>query len=467
VALDIHGALLASEEAIVDVRHRDRIREIYVIDRALDRNDRGLAGLGSDEMQAFLQQFAATIRVNPRVVARLSAADLIIYAPGTQHSSLFPSYLTPGLSRAIATNLNAIKLLITNIQPDSETVDVSAVDLIDRALFYLRDKGSLTTPAPCLITHYLINDPASAPSEAYVPLGALESLDDPRLVRIANYEDGATGRHDATKILAPFIDSLLAPERRLRVGIYLHDATSADKLTQSLLEIVRGGVAELPAQVTALYLGAPLDAEFTASLPFPVRAISAEAVTPTLASESFDYVMLFESSGMYRGEDIVSLVSQLAFVPLDAVWGSRRLSVNDVKEAIRLLYRRKWLLGTVSYFGSHLLSLLYLVFYGRYIYDSLSGVRAIRTRYLSDLRVDPGHKLANHQLLTALLRDRAEILETPVRFFPIGPRQARRTTIMDGLQAVLMIVARRWWGRPKRPQEPVASADERLRIEKT
>ena len=30
--------------------------------------------------------------MNPRLGAALQKADLIIYAPGTQHSSLFPSY---------------------------------------------------------------------------------------------------------------------------------------------------------------------------------------------------------------------------------------------------------------------------------------------------------------------------------------------------------------------------------------
>ena len=174
------------------------------------------------------------------------------------------------------------------------------------------------------------------------------------------------------------------------------------------------------------------------------------------ATAGFDYVVLFESSGMYRGEDVVGLVSQLVFLPLDAVWGSRRLSVNDVQEAMRLVYRRKWLLGTVSYFGSHLLSLLYLVLYGRYIYDSLSGVRAIRARFLSDLHVEPGHKQANHQLLTALLRHRAEILETPVRFFPIGPHQTRRTTILDGVRAAVAIVDGRGWGRLTRAGRPTA-----------
>ncbi len=390
------------------------------------------------------------------MVERIEAADLIIYAPGTQHSSLFPSYLTPGVSEAIAGNLHAIKLLITNIQPDAEIVDVSAVDLIDRALFYLRDKGRLATPAPCLITHYLINDPASAGADAYVPLGAVESLEDPRLVRIGNYEDGVTGRHDASKVLAPFIASLLGPERELRVAVYLHDATSADKLTQSLLEMVRGGVSDLPVRLAAFHGGAPLDAALVASLPFPVRPLAAADVAPTLADGGFDYVVFFESSGMYRGEDVVGLVSQLVFLPLDAVWGSRRLSVNDVQEAMRLVYRRKWLLGSVSYFGSHLLSLLYLVLYGRYIYDSLSGVRAIRARFVSALHVEPGHKQANHQMLTALLRHRAEILETPVRFFPIGPHQTRRTTILDGVRAALAIVTGRGWGRLTRRRPPTS-----------
>jgi hypothetical protein len=229
-------------------------------------------------------------------------------------------------------------------------------------------------------------------------------------------------------------------------------AAGQDKKPDVLLKIEghRGGVSTLPVQVTAFHGGPALDAAFVASLPFPVRRLEAADVAPAVLDGGFDYVVLFESSGMYRGEDVVGLASQLVFLPLDAVWGSRRLSVNDIQEAMRLVYRRRWLLGTISYFGSHLLSLLYLVLYGRYIYDSLSGVRAIRSRFLSALHVEPGHKQANHQILTALLRQRAEVLETPVRFFPIGPHQTRRTSVLDGVRAALAIVVHRGWGRLKR-----------------
>ena len=62
------------------------------------------------------------------------------------------------------------------------------------------------------------------------------------------------------------------------------------------------------------------------------------------------------------------------------MWGSRRLSVRDIHESYRLRYRHRALLGAISYAGSHVLSLLYLALYGRYVSDTLSAARAVRVR---------------------------------------------------------------------------------------
>ena len=88
------------------------------------------------EQKEFLQKCSRAVPINGRLLERIAASDLIVYSPGTQHSSLFPSYLTPGLGGAIARNLTAIKLLITNIQEDAEIADSSAVDIIERAVYY-------------------------------------------------------------------------------------------------------------------------------------------------------------------------------------------------------------------------------------------------------------------------------------------------------------------------------------------
>jgi 2-phospho-L-lactate transferase/gluconeogenesis factor (CofD/UPF0052 family) len=459
VAVDRQGRLLGSEEEIVDATRRNEIDEIFLIDRPVAAEDRAAwARQEVGELRRRLAERSVDIRLNPALIDRIAGADVIIYAPGTQHSSLFPSYMTRGLSAAIASNLQAIKLLVTNIQEDAEIAGSSAVDLVDRALHYLKEKGRLGLPAPSLITHFLLNDPALAAAGApYVPLGPLDRLKDPRLVRIANYEDGVTGRHDAARVLAPFIDSFLTRRDRPRVAVLLHHDDSLDKLSQTILEIVRGGIDAIPVTLTIFYSHAStLDAQFVQTLPFAVRNLAAPAgelgpaLRAALSDTDFQYVVLFESSGMYRGEDVVSLASHLRFVSLDAVWGSRRLSARAIAEAYRLRYQHNAMLGAISYVGSHLLSAMYLLLYGRYISDTLSAALAVRTPYLLEPGVDPMMKGANHALLSALLRDRAEILETPVQFFPLSPSRARRTTVVDGLRALATILAGRFKPRPGR-----------------
>ena len=461
VGIDSAGRLLATEEELVDGTRPHRVADIFLIARPLSAEERTRFERSPDDVKRLLESLSEHPALNARLEAKIAAADLIIYAPGTQHSSLFPSYLTPGLSAAIAGNLSAIKLLITNIQSDAEITGSNAVDIIDRAVFYLKEKGRVDLPTPCLITHYLVNDPERGDAETpYVPLGPLDSIEDPRLVRIGYYEEGVTGRHDAARVLAPFIDTLLAHDERRRVAVLLHDAGSTNKSVQSLLEMVRGGIARVPLDLTVFYAGDDLDVRVTSRLPFAVTRLPAGDASFAAAAKGggFDYVALFESSGMYRGEDLVALVSHLVGGRLDAVWGSRRLSVRDIEESYRLRYRKNAWLGAISYAGSHVLSLAYLLLYGRYISDTLSAVRAIRAADAFDPAIDLTDKRANHLLLSSLLRRRAEILEIPVRFFPISPERVKRTTPLEGLQALGTILWRRFASMPARAVETTSPA---------
>ena len=454
VAIDRDDRVLAQEADIVDAKLRNRIRDIYLIDRPLSGGDLDeLQGTAPALAAALLERRTPAIALNPRLGDRIAEADLIVYAPGTQHSSLFPSYLTPGLSTAIARNVRAIKLFITNIQADAEITGSSAVDIIERAVYYLKEKGRVPLPAPAFLTHYLINDPGhSQPELRYVPLGRLESLEDPRLVRIGNYEEGVTGRHDAEKILGPFVDALLARRQdRQRVAVLLHDAGAPDKISQTLLEMVRGELQDQPVAPTVFYeAAAALPAEFVRLLPFEARHVAPldsagtdRAFRETLIRERFEYLILFESSGMYNGEDVAGLAGHLTFGRLDAVWGSRRLSVRDIQESYRLKYRHNVWLGAISYAGSHVLSLLYLMLYGRYVSDTLSAARAVRVSIACGIDVGLTDKQANQHLLAALFGRRAEMYEIPVQFFPMSPERVRRTSVIDGVLSLFAIAWRR------------------------
>jgi 2-phospho-L-lactate transferase/gluconeogenesis factor (CofD/UPF0052 family) len=452
VAIDAQGQILANEADIVDTKRRNRIAELFLIsDRPSDQDVARLNAAGPEAARAFFTERLIIPAPNPALLEKLREADIIVYAPGTQHSSLFPSYLTPGVGPAIAQNLRAFKILITNLQGDADLAESSAVEIVERAVYYLREKGRLSLATPCLITHYLINDPKhSEERDVYLPLGLVDTLEDPRLVRIGNYEDGVTGRHDASKLLQPFIQSFLR-DRRIRVGILFQGSLSINKITQTMIEMVRSDFGDLDVDATVFYESPDsLPSDFLECLPFRVRNVwnNAPEAAAIYDVNSYDYVVLFESSGMYKGEDVIPLMAHLVAGQLDAVWGSRRLSLTDIHHAYRMLHHSTPIRGAVSYLGSHLLSLACLFLYGRYVSDTLSGVRAIRTSILRKHDLDPKHPIANFQMLAVLLRSGAEVIETPVRYFPISPEKVKRTSVGEGFAALWTLIRGRLTRRP-------------------
>jgi hypothetical protein len=82
------------------------------------------------------------------------------------------------------------------------------------------------------------------------------------------------------------------------------------------------------------------------------------------------------------------------------------------------------------------LSLACLGLFGRYLSDTLSGVRAVRAEDAIAAKVPLTNRLINHHLLADLLRRKADILEGPVQFVPLSPDRVRRTTVSDGLKAL-------------------------------
>jgi hypothetical protein len=142
------------------------------------------------------------------------------------------------------------------------------------------------------------------------------------------------------------------------------------------------------------------------------------------------------------------------------VWGSRRLSVRDIEASYRLKYRKRAVIGAISYAGSHMLSLAYLLLFGRYVSDTLSGARAVRVADALATPVGLTHKQVNQYLLTTMLRRKAEMFEVPVHFYSLSPVQVRRTSPLDGLRALGRILVERLRTRPPRGRAASVSRTE-------
>ena len=86
--------------------------------------------------QRELESLDKNPKINLDLINLLSNADLIIYGPGTQITSLFPSYMTENLGKIISKNLSATKFFICNIIEDHDILNQSTNEILEEFVFY-------------------------------------------------------------------------------------------------------------------------------------------------------------------------------------------------------------------------------------------------------------------------------------------------------------------------------------------
>src|SRR5581483_6609468 len=103
------GTMLLNEADIVAAQDTGKISRLYLVDEQTYRTRVESSPEPPGGWRAVCQTGDVTPRLNPEAKRALERADVIIYGPGTQHSSLFPSYMTEGVAETIAANKTADK----------------------------------------------------------------------------------------------------------------------------------------------------------------------------------------------------------------------------------------------------------------------------------------------------------------------------------------------------------------------
>jgi 2-phospho-L-lactate transferase/gluconeogenesis factor (CofD/UPF0052 family) len=192
--------VLYSEAEIVELRSNVLIDSVYLLDRPLDRTR--FASLSLDEQRYFLSHHHAAASASPGVRLALEQADIIVYSAGTQHSSLYPTYMSRGLAETIAGNRGALKVFVTNIGADYETPSYRASDYIRGAYKYLRLAEGRQYAIPELFTAVLINNGRRKADETYVDYDEENYADIPVRRIVDDFESAdAPGKHDGSRVI--------------------------------------------------------------------------------------------------------------------------------------------------------------------------------------------------------------------------------------------------------------------------
>ena len=205
VALRENGQMLYSEADIVELRSNVRIESLFLLDNLLDKEP--FDALSIDEKRYYLERHHCYVSVSSGVKLALQQADIIIYSAGTQHSSLYPTYMSVGLAQAIADNKSAYKVFITNIGADYETPNYLASDYILGAHRYLNLSDARSYGMNEMFDVVLINQSRLKADETYVVYDPAGFADIPVRQVLDTFESADTlGKHDGGKVVQTILD---------------------------------------------------------------------------------------------------------------------------------------------------------------------------------------------------------------------------------------------------------------------
>jgi 2-phospho-L-lactate transferase/gluconeogenesis factor (CofD/UPF0052 family) len=422
VARSESGRIFRDEEEIVLNVEAESIREV------------ALTNFESTQFSDSLFSKPYSPEPNPDALDNLGDAEIIIYGPGTQASSLLPSYLTNNLLEVICSNASALKVFISNLVPD---FDDPSSDLASRlnTFYKIASRVIELESIYCLISHVF--------SELQV---------DNNLSKFLAF--------DSRQITFQTDNWLIEANRHLGPAIVRQLAIASDGRLESRPGFVTLIATQPPSHQDFLILEAMLS-EQQLGLDFEIVTLKSSKFPWRFPSDKFsesangvriysniaealewargDLIAYIEDLRLYSPTDLLRAIDLMRSETVQLVLGSRNLKILDLRAQIRKAYPSNRLRGLISYWGSLLISISILLKYRRFISDPLSGIKVFRRSALGrDSHIQVSRDL-NINLIKHFIKKDLPIQQIEIGYNPKFLDNYNRHNFLDGLLSLARI----------------------------
>ena len=467
IGLKEDGTLLHNEASLVGPQSRVKLKEIYLFSEPLSAEAaEQLMVASAEEREEQLAAMNQNVNATPECIDALEKADIIIFAPGTQHSSLLPSYLTRGMGEAIAKNNVARKIFVCNICEDHEIPEATANSLIDSCVRYLNRRGELAMAPQDYITDVLVHKHDSKIEDDARYLFFNFNSPEYEALKIKEYEweeQEFTGLHNGLRVATHIQDIVQqlknVPEFFYTISIIVPGLNEEKTVAKVLSDLKRLDFSEWGLSPEVVYIdGGSTDQ--TMKKAQSVQGVKVyripegqfgkgAAVRYGLQMTVSDLVVVYPADGEYITTDILRLLNPILTGDCDVTLGARNLRPHSKEDSLGKIYKNQRLLYFTSLFGGNLLSLLTLFFYRRFISDPLTSIRAFKASKVRHLKTHMNGFEYDQEVLGMQLRQDSTIFEIPVSYRPRTREEGKKMKTSDGLKSLIALIRTRYRCLPK------------------
>ena len=455
VAEKENGAVVLSEAAIVAAQDSARISELFLLDEETYWKRVENATEPPEGWRSLFKATHCIPSLNPAADKALREADVIVYGPGTQHSSLFPSYMTEGVAEAIAANKRADKIFVGNIHRDFDIQEDDANDLARKLLHTLSRGGLIRVNWLDVVSHFFVQrtDDSSLSKAKYVPFDENHFSFPLETVKARDWES-QEGRHsggyvvdELHQIIQARIDVELERVHHM-VSIVipvLNEERTLEEVLRSLIALDFQSYGLTKEIIVADGASTDRSAEIARSVK-TVRVFQLDkqlgrgaALRLGIEKARGNIIAFFPGDNEYHPNDLYTVVGAVVQSKFRVVLGSRAGKCTNLSERLMQIYENKRMLYLTSKYGGILLSVMTLLLYNRYVSDVLSSVKAFEAHLLRSLDLRSNGIDLETEIVAKLSRRREYMFELPVDYKPRSRSAGKKITAGDGIKAIVAL----------------------------
>ena len=445
-----NGKIIEDEEELVNVKHKFPIEDIFLLPKKiLPKKLKYLSKINKKNKTKFFKKLNKYPKINLEVKTKLTEADIIIYGPGTQYSSLFPSYLTQNLRQTIE-NSKAKKFLITNIFLDNDIINENVEDIINKFNFFFQKnyKSKLKKP---LVNYYLINkydddDINLLKKDNYLLYDKKknftlldweksEGLHYPNW--LAKKIFGLSKKKHIIKSLPKSVLSIVIPclNEKKKIGKVLNKIQNLKINNFDLILdviVVDGGSNDGSVNVIKKYK------EFKF---YKLNNVGkGEAIKYGINKSKGDIILFFPSDDEYKADDIEKVITPILLGQSKAVYGSRMIKTTALTHELQKIYKKDKTNLLLSKYGGKLINLFLFAFHEISISDPFTSIKAFDSKILKSIPLYKKGFDLEFEILTKLKKRKCFFLEVPISFKPRTSKDGKKISISEGIKCLFYII---------------------------
>lgn len=444
--VDSKNNILENEEKIVDLQDNRHVKEIFILKKKYKKTTLN-----------FLEKNEITPNLNFNLKKEILNSDVIIYGPGTQFSSLFPSYITKDLGMTISQNSNALKIFISNIKMDNDIKNLSANQIFDKSYYYLNNKLKTNINKKKLFTNVLIQknfvNLINKDLNNYLNFDISLFNFDKQKIHLENWER-VSGKH-----LGEYFHNYLIKLYNKKFSKFLkiyknsfsvvvlikNEKRYIRKLKKNLAQIERDNTS-IPLEILIID-GGSNDGTLQKIKKFSNYRVYSfnnlkrgEALAKGIELAQGELVVTYPSDCEYSVEDLNKMIKSALIENSAIVIGSRNIRNSNITNHINKIYKNKKISFVLSKYGGILISFLTLIFYNRFITDPFSTLKIYDKEVIKKLKLFEKGVNYEIEIICKILKQNFKVIEVPVDYFPRGKKEGKKMGLWDGITSLKTLI---------------------------